>query len=357
MIAGRADATGGRPDRDAQGTRRHFLEWLEGGQDLLTRVSALCDDLDESRGAVEGAHEECARLRQDMVRLRQDNDELRAGNARLADELARHRTDAASLEAEVQAIRVQNAALMDERGATAKLIADKLEDMLAQVLPRLAARAPAAAHEAREPAARAETVAPAAAEPAPAPSIARAPAPVAAAEPEVAGDGGVLDLSEPPEAVADAGEPTCVMVVDDEPDFTALLADHLGSAGYSVIAALSGEDAVSKLDTFAPRLVLLDMMMAGIGGMETLRRIKAARPETAVIMITALADRDIARKALAAGASDYLTKPLSLDLLDSAVAVHAGGHPSGLEPATSMDEVELITVAPATARRAFFART
>ncbi|HEX9186037.1 MAG TPA: hypothetical protein VGB87_03120, partial [Vicinamibacteria bacterium] len=256
MIAGRVDTTDGDPGREAQGVRGQFLEWLEGGQDLLTRVSHLCDDLDESRAAAEAAREECARLRHDMAQLRHDNDELRAGSARLADELARHRAQTAGLEAEVEAIRVQNATLMDERGATAKLIADKLEDMLAQVLPRLA-RSAGPAPESREPAPRAETAvlapapvaAPPVPEPAPALSAAGAPAPAgpttahpenpapaASVQGDVASAGAMRlpDWSEPAGPTADAGQPTCVMVVDDEPDFTALLADHLGSTGYTV---------------------------------------------------------------------------------------------------------------------------
>jgi DNA-binding response OmpR family regulator len=102
-------------------------------------------------------------------------------------------------------------------------------------------------------------------------------------------------------------------------------------------------------------VVLLDMMMAGIGGMESLRRIKAARAETSVVMITAIDDRDVARKALAAGASDYLTKPLSLDLLDSALALHV----TGPRPAAPSAPVELVAVAAPSpgARRTPFVRT
>jgi CheY-like chemotaxis protein len=85
--------------------------------------------------------------------------------------------------------------------------------------------------------------------------------------------------------------------------------------------------------------------------METLRRIKAARPETSVIMITARDRPLVARKALAAGATDYLTKPLSLDFLESALAVHAAGP----LPAPAPPAAELATAAPAS-RRTHFAR-
>jgi len=58
-------------------------------------------------------------------------------------------------------------------------------------------------------------------------------------------------------------------------------------------------------------------MMAGLGGMETLRRVKAARPETCVIMVTVIEELESARMALGLGASDYVTKPFSLQYLDS----------------------------------------
>ena len=346
MLAGRVDAADGEPGGDLQRTHRRLLEWLEGGQDLLAEVGRLGHDLAESRAAMQAAQRECERLRDDAALLRQDTDALRADNARLTADLTRLQHDRTHVESEMAALRSQNATLMDERGETARLIADKLEDMLAQVLPRLA-RPGVSLSDVVEAAA-------AAAPPPAAPAPPAADAPLAAgpvAEPDAPSFASPSDGPALGEAPADLPEPARVLVVDDEPNFTELLRDHLTTSGYETQTASSGEDALTAVTEFQPHVVLLDMMMAGIGGMETLRRIKAARSETSVVMITAIDDRDVARKALAAGASDYLTKPLSLDLLDSALALHV----SGPRPAAP---VELVTVAaPSGARRAHFVRT
>jgi DNA-binding response OmpR family regulator len=114
-----------------------------------------------------------------------------------------------------------------------------------------------------------------------------------------------------------------VMLVDDEPRFRDLLAEYLGAKGFDVMPVPSGEKALERVGEFRPHLVLLDLLMPGIGGMETLRRLRAGYPGSQVIMVTAIEDLDTARKALAAGAVDYLTKPFSLDYLDSVLAIHA----------------------------------
>ena len=71
-----------------------------------------------------------------------------------------------------------------------------------------------------------------------------------------------------------------------------------------------------------PHIVLLDLTMPGMGGLEALRQIKTIAPQTCVIMVTALDDLDTARGALAQGAADYLTKPFPLRYLDSVLAIH-----------------------------------
>jgi DNA-binding response OmpR family regulator len=113
-----------------------------------------------------------------------------------------------------------------------------------------------------------------------------------------------------------------ILVVDDEPQFREMLAEYLGGEGFEVLDAGSGEEALSVLPAGRPDLVLLDLMMAGIGGLETLRRIKETQPNTCVIMVTAVDDLDVARSALAAGAADYVTKPFSFQFLDAVLDVY-----------------------------------
>jgi DNA-binding response OmpR family regulator len=113
-----------------------------------------------------------------------------------------------------------------------------------------------------------------------------------------------------------------VLAVDDELEFRKLLAEHLEDKGFEVLEAKDGEEALAVLGEFQPHIVLLDVMMDGMGGIEALRRIKAARPETCVVMVTAVEDLDSARGALAVGAADYITKPFTFPYLDSVLEVH-----------------------------------
>jgi len=95
-----------------------------------------------------------------------------------------------------------------------------------------------------------------------------------------------------------------VLVVDDELEFRKVLAEYLEDRGFDVIDAQDGEEALLRVPDFHPHIVLMDVMMAGMGGVEALKRIKTAAPETCVIMVTAVEDIDSARGALALGASD-----------------------------------------------------
>jgi CheY-like chemotaxis protein len=113
-----------------------------------------------------------------------------------------------------------------------------------------------------------------------------------------------------------------VLVVDDELEFRKVLVEYLEDRGFDVTEAQNGEGALDRIPDFRPHIVLMDVMMAGMGGVEALKRIKTAAPETCVIMVTAVEDIDSARGALALGASDYVTKPFSFQYLDSVLEVH-----------------------------------
>ena len=136
---------------------------------------------------------------------------------------------------------------------------------------------------------------------------------------------GVTPLAARAPSSRDEGRPSTrprVLLVDDEPQFREILAEYLVGNEFEVLEAGSGEEALAKLLSAQPQLVLLDLMMDGIGGLETLRRIKVLRPETCVIMVTAVEDLDTARSALAAGAADYVTKPFTFHFLDSVLDIH-----------------------------------
>lgn len=113
-----------------------------------------------------------------------------------------------------------------------------------------------------------------------------------------------------------------VLVVDDELEVRKMLSEHLQEKGYEVQEAGDAVEALARMPEYRPNIVLLDLMMAGIDGMEALHRIKEMAPETCVIMVTAIEEIETARTALGRGASDYVTKPFSLQYLDSVLEVH-----------------------------------
>jgi DNA-binding response OmpR family regulator len=112
-----------------------------------------------------------------------------------------------------------------------------------------------------------------------------------------------------------------ILVVDDEVEVRELLRDFLSDRGYDVLMAESGAAALGALSDQTLDLVLLDVAMPGIDGMETLKRIVALESPVPVIMVTANADLNVTSKLLAAGAVDYIPKPFDLDYLDQAVSI------------------------------------
>ena len=100
-----------------------------------------------------------------------------------------------------------------------------------------------------------------------------------------------------------------VLVVDDEPALRQMLTLMLGRAGYDVEAAASAEEAAARLAKGEFDVVLCDIKLPGMDGIELLRRTRASGSDTAFIMVTAFASMDTAIEALKAGATDYIVKP------------------------------------------------
>ena len=102
-------------------------------------------------------------------------------------------------------------------------------------------------------------------------------------------------------------------MVDDHADNRRILRDLLGSAGYDVLEATNGEDAVAQAEAAVPDLILLDIQLPGIDGYEVTRLIKAneALRHIPLIVVTSYALSGDDAKALAAGADAYVAKPFS----------------------------------------------
>ena len=108
-----------------------------------------------------------------------------------------------------------------------------------------------------------------------------------------------------------------VLLVDDEADFLATLAERLETRGLKVDTATSGEDAVTKAEGEGFDLIILDLSMPGIDGLETLKRIKAKQPEAEIIMLTGQGSIRTSIEAMKLGAEDFLQKPVNItELMD-----------------------------------------
>ena len=100
-----------------------------------------------------------------------------------------------------------------------------------------------------------------------------------------------------------------LLVADDEKDVVSLLKDFLELKGYCVYTANNGKQAIEQASK-SPDLILLDVNMPEMGGLEALPLIRAASPKTAVVMVTGSADKTVVAIAASHGASGYIIKPL-----------------------------------------------
>lgn len=110
-----------------------------------------------------------------------------------------------------------------------------------------------------------------------------------------------------------------MLVVDDEREICDFLKAFFEERDFDVCTANSGEAALREIEKAKPQVVLLDVHMPGMDGMNALRQIKAKYPNIKVIMVTALETRDKIEEAIRLGADNYITKPLSLEYLEKDV--------------------------------------
>ncbi len=118
--------------------------------------------------------------------------------------------------------------------------------------------------------------------------------------------------------------PKKVLIVDDEPDFCDALRDFLRSKGFEVAIAFSGEWALLAYMQEKPDVVLLDIQMPGMDGLDTLRELKVLDQGANVIMVTAIENDEIVMWAMVEGALDYIIKPVDHDNLVLALTTKTG---------------------------------
>jgi DNA-binding response OmpR family regulator len=120
---------------------------------------------------------------------------------------------------------------------------------------------------------------------------------------------GQASANEPPE-----GDSLRILVVEDEPQISNFLRVGLGYEGFSVAVAEDGHEALAELKRFKPQLVILDLMLPGISGMELAERMRAD-PDLMIIILTARDEVEDRIAGLKAGADDYLVKPFDFEEL------------------------------------------
>lgn len=115
-------------------------------------------------------------------------------------------------------------------------------------------------------------------------------------------------------------KPVCkILTVDDQMGIDSFFYEFFTARNYEVFNATSGKEALEIVKKEKPRIVLLDINMRGMDGIETLKRIREIDKDVCVIMVTGVKDDDMVNKAKELGADDYITKPLSLEYLDKVV--------------------------------------
>ena len=103
--------------------------------------------------------------------------------------------------------------------------------------------------------------------------------------------------------------PHKILIVDDEPDIVEVLADRLEASGFDVRTVHNARDCYAAVAEDAPDLILLDIQMPDIGGMEALADLKKNHPEVPVLMISASSVPEVAQEAIRGGAEGFVLKP------------------------------------------------
>ncbi len=110
-------------------------------------------------------------------------------------------------------------------------------------------------------------------------------------------------------------DPMKILLVDDEREFVTTLAERLELRNMKVTIAMNGEEALGLVENDPPQVVVLDVLMPGLGGLEVLEKIKAMDSRIQVILLTGHGATKDGIKGMQLGAFDYLIKPIDIDEL------------------------------------------
>ncbi len=109
--------------------------------------------------------------------------------------------------------------------------------------------------------------------------------------------------------------PNKILIIDDEAEICKMVTEFLFDAGYAASYALNGPDGLAMIKRDLPSLVLLDIGMPGMDGIEVMRLIREQFPAMPVVVLTGHRDTETVKKMVGLGVSEYLTKPINLETL------------------------------------------
>ncbi len=120
-----------------------------------------------------------------------------------------------------------------------------------------------------------------------------------------------------------------VLLVDDEVEFVTTLAERLALRGIDARTAFNGEEALRIMEADPPQVLVLDLMMPGLGGMEVLQYVRSNYPQVQVILLTGQGSTRAGIEGMRLGAFDYLMKPLTIEELMEKIRIAVGGQVTG----------------------------
>jgi two-component system response regulator FlrC len=123
-----------------------------------------------------------------------------------------------------------------------------------------------------------------------------------------------------------------ILIVDDDPSMRTALMETVKRLGYSVQGAVDGMDAIERLARFRPWIVLTDLRMPRLNGLDLIKEVKARAPQATIVLMTAYGAIETAVEAMKLGASEYLLKPFSMDVLERVIANLKSGREEGAAP-------------------------
>ncbi|MFA6742738.1 MAG: response regulator [Candidatus Neomarinimicrobiota bacterium] len=111
-----------------------------------------------------------------------------------------------------------------------------------------------------------------------------------------------------------------ILIVDDEQNVCDFLEEFLKYKGYSALKASSGDEALHSIKEKGTDLILLDLLMPGMSGLEVLENVRKLYPDLPVIILTGVKDKRMVDDTLNLGADDYICKPIDLDVLEKSIS-------------------------------------